>query len=461
MAATKFVSSGILLFLDQMVFAGGNWFYWIVVSFLSTLSDIGQTTTVYNLVILASTLTQLGFEYPLLKRASIPDVRIFGTTLLIVLLTTMPAIPILVFLLNNVYEGSFQRFSLVAIASLIFIALAFVSHFLLLGVSAVKELLIIDTIGTGLKFVVGYVLTINGYGALGLLLSFLLQAIFVAIVCLILSIRRLGFRIGKIKYIKEVVREAISNLPSKLSWLILLNLSTVLLGVFSVPSPEIGIFYMALNVSFAVGSFVLSMAMMAIPHSSAAKRDLSSLSIRVGLSFTSPLIGALIVSPRYILSLLGAQYVPGDTTLLVLAVSIFPFSIMINGISKFNYSGQLQKLLLIGSIQVSCFIGAFLLLTPQYGIVGAALSVLIAYIASSVPVLCWSDDVLRIYIAKSGLAIFVGSAVGISLGLFGFYHLTEIIAILASISIISIMNIVFKNISPAEIKQLIRVTTRR
>jgi O-antigen/teichoic acid export membrane protein len=461
MATSKFVGSGVLLFLDQMVFAGGNWFYWIVISLLSTATEIGQTTTVYNLVALVATLTQLGLEYPLLKKCSTRDVRIFGTTLLIVLISTMPAIPILFFLLSDMYEGSFQRFIFTSIVLLIFIELAFVSHFALLGVSAVKSLLIIDTIGTALKFAVGYALTIAGYGALGLLLSFLLQAIFVAIICLVLSIRMFGFRIGKMRYTKEIVREAISNLPSKLSWLILLNLSTVLLAIFGVSSAEVGIFYMALNISFAIGSFVLSMAQMAIPHSSIAKRDLSFLSIRVGLSITAPLIGALIVSPGYILSFLGTQYISGDRTLIVLAVSIFPFSVMINGISKFNYSGQLRKLLLIGFIQVFCFILSFLLLIPQYGILGAAFSVLVAYTASSIPVIIWSEPALRMYIAKSGIAILLGSVLGSLLGSFVYGAGSEIIAIFSSISTILIMNIILKNTSPAEIKQLVKVLIRR
>jgi O-antigen/teichoic acid export membrane protein len=461
MAAGKFVSSGMLLFLDQMVFAGGNWFYWITISLLSSPSEIGQTTAVYNLVVLVAILTQLGLEYPILKKSSTDDFRIFGTSLLILLVTTTPAVPVLFFLLNNINEGGFQNFVFIAIGLLIFIELAFVSRFILLGVFAVKNVFIIDTIGTGIKFAVGYVLAINGYGAYGLLFSFLLQALFVAMVCLIFSTRMFGFRIGKIKYVKEIVREAISNLPSKMSLLVLFNLGTVLLAVLGIPSSEIGIFYMALNISFAVGSFVLSMAQMAIPHSSVLGRDLSSVSVRVGLSFTAPLIGALIVSPKYILSLIGPQYLPGDTTLIVLAVSIFPYSIMINGISKFNYSGELRKLLLIGSIQILSFLAAFLLLVPQYGILGTAFSILIAYTASSIPVLIWSEGALKMYIAKIGIAVVAGSAPGFLLNSLVYNELGDILGIFVSIIIILIMNIVLKNTSLVEIKQLIKIIVKK
>jgi O-antigen/teichoic acid export membrane protein len=460
MAVSKYVSSGLLLFLDQMVFAGGNWFYWITISILSTPSEIGQTTAVYNLVLLVAVITQLGLEYPVLKRSS-TDTRILGTSLLIVLITTTSAIPLLFFMMDTMYEGSFRKFVTIATASLIFIALAFVSHFTLLGLSAVKNILIIDTVGTAIKFVAGYVLTINGYGTYGLLLSFLFQAVFVAIICLILTIRIFGFRIGNLKYVWEIVREAAYNMPSKLSWLILLNLGTVLLAVFGVPSSEIGIFYIALNISFAVGSFVLSMAQMAVPHSSIAKRDLSTVSIRIGLSFTAPLIGALIVSPKYILSLVGAQYVLADTTLIVLAISIFPFSVMINGISKLNYSSQLRKLLLIGSIQILSFVAFFVFLIPQFGILGAAFSILIAYTASCIPLIIWSEHALRMYIAKSGVAILTGSTVGFLLGSLGYHESSDITAILASACTILIMTIALKNISPAEMKQMIKILIKK
>ena len=461
MVVSKFVSSGILLFLDQIVFAGGNWLYWIVISFLSTPSEIGQTTAVFNLIVLVAIVAQLGLEYPILKKSSTNDFRIFGTVLIIVLITTMPAIPILFFVLNNMYEGSFQNFIFIAIILLILVQLSFVSHFVLLGLSAVKSILIIDTISTAIKFSVGYVLTINGYGAFGLLLSFLLQVLFIAVICFILSTRIFGFSIGKLKYVKEIVREAISNMPSKLSWMVLLSLSPALLAMFGISTTEIGIFYMALNISFAVGSFVLSMAQMAVPHSTVSRKDLSLLSLRVGLSFASPLIGALIVSPRTILSLIGTQYLPADGILIVLAVSIFPFSIMINGITKFNYSGELTKLLLIGFIQILSFLAVFLFLTPKYGILGAAFSVLIAYSASSVPVIIWSERALKKYVANFGLAILVGSLVGFLLGSLSYDGPSHIIAIFTSISIILVMNIVLKNTLPTEIKQLLKILPKR
>ena len=71
MSVNKFVSPAVILFIDQLVVAAGGWLYWIVLTKIVSTSVVGQVTTAFSFVILASTLIQLGLEYPLLKRASI------------------------------------------------------------------------------------------------------------------------------------------------------------------------------------------------------------------------------------------------------------------------------------------------------------------------------------------------------------------------------------------------------
>src|ERR671939_1005497 len=82
----KFAGSGILLFLDQLLVAIANWVYWVLISKINSTSEIGQATTIYSLALLVTTITQLGLEYPLLKRSSAShnDQRqIVGTALVI------------------------------------------------------------------------------------------------------------------------------------------------------------------------------------------------------------------------------------------------------------------------------------------------------------------------------------------------------------------------------------------
>ena len=62
----RFVGQAMLLFLDQILVAITNWLYWLLISRFTVTSEIGQATSVYSLVLLISTLAQVGLEYPLL-----------------------------------------------------------------------------------------------------------------------------------------------------------------------------------------------------------------------------------------------------------------------------------------------------------------------------------------------------------------------------------------------------------
>ena len=62
-ASNRFVSLGVIFFIDQILVAAGNWLYWLIISKITTSSEIGQATMISSLVLLITTLTQLGLEY--------------------------------------------------------------------------------------------------------------------------------------------------------------------------------------------------------------------------------------------------------------------------------------------------------------------------------------------------------------------------------------------------------------
>ena len=65
--SSDFVTPGFLLFLDNLVVSIAGWIYWVVISKLTSASELGLAVTVYSLVLLVTTIIQLGLEYPLLK----------------------------------------------------------------------------------------------------------------------------------------------------------------------------------------------------------------------------------------------------------------------------------------------------------------------------------------------------------------------------------------------------------
>jgi O-antigen/teichoic acid export membrane protein len=292
-------------------------------------------------------------------------------------------------------------------------------------------------------------------------MSFLVQSILVGSYALaVVRKSSFGSKWGGTKYAKEITKDGFVNTPAKLSRTLIFSLSVVLLGTFGISSSEIGIFYVTLMISLVVGGMALSIAYMAIPASAASKTDLSLGSIRLSLSLTVPIIAALIVAPKYILSLIGAQYTSAETILLILSLGILPYSIVMNTITKFNNLGNSRKLISIGVIQILAFVVSFFLLVPHYGTLGAAFSILIAFVASSIPSIIWSERTLVRYVSSSCVALITGVTAGyISALIFGRIHPLGIImiSIFASLAVIFAL----KNTSASEIRQLVKSIVKK
>jgi len=457
MAVNKIISSGFLVFLDQLVFGVTGWIYWLIISKYVSPFEIGQSTAVYSLILLFSALTQLGLQYPMLNRSSAERSQILASVLIIELAVTLAIIPIVVYFFYNVYPVSLQGFSLMGIGILIFLSVGFVAHFVLLGISEAKKVLIIDTIGTIIKFVTGLILVVTGFGTWGILLSFLIQAIVIGCITLALAVKIFGFKLQNMNYLIKIMRDGLVNVPSQLSGLLIFSLSVVLLASFAVPSSDIGIFYIALMISFIVGTFASSMALMILPSSSVSKVDLSTVTTRIGISLTAPLIAALMSSPKLILSIFGTEYLSGALILVVLSIAILPFSIMINAISKFNFKDDPKKLILVGSAQLLTFLITFYFLVPNYGTLGAAFSILIAFVASCIPSIVWSDRILIRYIINTCIAILVGWVVGFGISsVIGGGIFIQIASVLSAVTVTFAIILGLRNTSRNEITQLIK-----
>jgi O-antigen/teichoic acid export membrane protein len=250
-------------------------------------------------------------------------------------------------------------------------------------------------------------------------------------------------------------------MPSILSKTVIGSLSVVLLASYGIVSSEIGVFYIALMISIIAGGLVSSTAYMVIPASSISQTDLTSGSIRIGISFTAPIVSLLLAAPSFLLSLIGPGYASGQTVLLVLAIGILPFAILTNSISRFNYLGMSKKLLCIGSLQMITFIVGFIFLVPQFSIEGAALSIFLSYSISCIPALIWSEKVLLRYLANACFAVLCGWGASNIFGLMipeGIVN--ELIEVLTSIIVTLVIIFLLKNTSITEVKTLIKTVVK-
>src|SRR5918995_2593679 len=174
----KFIGQGMLLFIDQILISVTNWLYWIIISRLASTSEIGQATSIYSLVLLIATVSQIGLEYPLLKKSSLPRSQILGTALAIELIMTSGSIAAVIFLANtDMYHASLGQYVLVAIALLVLMPISFVGRFALLGISNARTVLVFDIAATSAKFLVAYILLSMGFGAFGILFSFMIASL--------------------------------------------------------------------------------------------------------------------------------------------------------------------------------------------------------------------------------------------------------------------------------------------
>ena len=239
MSVKKFMSSSIILFLDSLVVAAGGWFFWVVVSKIATVSEVGQATTVFSLVSVVNALAQLGLEYPILRDSSIERDRILASGLILEILITLAIMPVMIFALVALYGGTFIW---IAVLLLLFSSVGFISRFVLLGISRAKAIFIIDSIGTIVKFVVGYSLVSAGLGASGILISFLSLSIVVSSIALWLAKSVFEFKLGDIQFFRNFIVRGLVNTPAKLSGVLIFSLSVVLLAAFGTSPSDIAAF---------------------------------------------------------------------------------------------------------------------------------------------------------------------------------------------------------------------------
>ena len=453
MSINKFVNPGFFLSVDLFLVSLINWIYWLVISTLISPTEVGKATSVYSFVLLISAITMLGLEYSLVKKSSSLRSHILGTSIIMELILTAISIPFLFYFINNLYGGSLSSLAFIAIGILIFYSQRYIMRFALLGNSDAISVLKINLIGVVLQLATGYILVYMGYGATGILISFLLHFILVTILSFLVA--RKSFELNlDLRYAKVLIKDALLNTPNSLSKTVIYTLSVVLLASIGINQADVGRYYIALMVSIIAGGFAGNIAFMVIPASTHSRKDLSSDSTRLGLSITAPLIVALMVAPASILSVIGPEYASAAPVLLVLAIAIFPYVIVINAISKFNNLGKSKKIVSLGTIQLVAFLLTFFLLVPEYGTLGAAFSILTASVASAIPSLIWSESRLLRYVVKSCISIIAGLTFGYLAG-FWLFSISPALVILSSVTVTLLLVFMLKVTSTKEMSLMV------
>jgi len=417
--------------------------------------EIGKATSVYSFVILISAITTLGLEYSLVKKSSSLRSHVLGTSIVIELSIIAASIPLILFFVKSLYEGSLSSFAFLAVGLLIFYSQRNIMRFILLGNRDATSILRINLTGSVIQLVTGYVLVYMGFGAAGILASFLLQFIIVTVLSFIVARKSFEFRINDLRYAKAILMDALANTPNSLSKVVIYSLSVVLLASIGINQSDVGTYYIALMISLIAGGFAGNIALMVIPASSLARSDLSVDSTRLGLSFTAPLVAALMVAPGPILGIIGPEYAEAGQLLLVLAVAIIPYVIVVNAISRFNNLGKTRKIISLGTIQLVVFLVLFFSLTPYYGTMGSALAILMASVAAAIPAMMWSERLLFRYVFLSCMSLTVGLVIGYMVTLLMQSNISSAVSIASAIAVTMSMILLLRVTSANEISLMV------
>ena len=454
MSNNAFVRTGSVLFIGSMIVSVVNWFFWLVMAQFLLASEIGHATTIISLAILISALSQLGLEYPLVKKASTMRDSIFLAGLLITFLITLASLPFLFYFMSSVQGGAIQDFTIIAVILILIPPPFFVSRILLQGILEVKSIFVIDVIAIGLKFLLSYILVIEGFGILGILFGFLGGTVFSASSLMIIARTKFSFKIPGICQFKEILKEGLINVPTKVTRVIIFSYSVILLAWYGIDESSIGTYYIALMMTIVASSFAANIAFMAIPSSTKSRKDLSAASNRLGISITAPIIAMLLVAPGPILSLIGDEYTLAENEFFVLSLAILPFIIVINSITSLNNQNRFKELVILGLVQVTVFTISFALIVPELETLGAAISILLSILVTAILAIIW----IRIFSLKHLINTIISIGGGWIIG-FSLVSLTEIhIGFVMFMSLLGCITFIFafKNLTFIEIKQIIK-----
>jgi O-antigen/teichoic acid export membrane protein len=299
---------------------------------------------------------------------------------------------------------------------------------------------------------------LNNFGATGILMSFLTNVLVLTVLYFVLLKRKLNFTLGDKKYFVDFIRDALINTPPLLTRSLLFYFSVVLLAFHGINESDIGLYYISMMLSIIAGGFASNTALMLMPSSLVVNKNLSVEGLRISFALTAPIISVLLSEPERILGIIGQQFVQASDLLIIFSLSIIPFVIVTNSISNFNNLNQSKKIMMIGMIQLSVFLISFFILVPSYGVTGGAYSIFISMIISAIFSIIWYGSSILKNISFSCLSIFVVFVLISILNSITEIHL--VYSTLIALVITLVLNVLFKNITIFELKEIFYIVTR-
>ncbi len=374
--------SGFWIYLASLANTALGFVFWLVISSITGPSTVGNVSAVTSLAILLSSMFSMGLPVGMIKwigqyREAMDEVRgYFWTSLIsLLLLYSLPSS-----LLASA-SALGLRFSNYGPSELMMVSILLVPTISSLYISLFTGLL--DTFpyflsivaGSVLKLITGVYLVSRGYGWMGAAVGYLMLNLTLDIAGSLYAIRKVGYPKISLVYLRNCLK---AGIPSWLPNMILIvgqQFAVILLFGYSGAYTS-GLFYIAMVLSgfiVGVGSSILS-AMLPYLSGSEEKEEAAFRSLRISLALTLPLVGAILIFPDRVLSLLGSSYSLAWPELVILTISN-TLSLAVSTVVNLLYSRDMfTKVLGLGLSTSVPRLVSYVLLAPVMGSLGMAIS---------------------------------------------------------------------------------------
>lgn len=368
--------AGFYRVLGGLFRSGSGWVFWLIVSKLASTSEVGFAATMLSLVTLVSGLLAFGFEFGMLKDTARSS-KLFYTLMIFEMLIHAAAIPIIFLVGISLYETNLE--TLVPMGILVFILLGvnFVTHNILWGKLQTRVVMVWELIATGARF--GMLGLLFELDANGVLFAFAIQYIIFGVV---------GFWIIKSRYrlikpafgiLRSQIRNSFSNVPTKYARILRFLFSVVLVAAIVSNPGEVAAFFIVIVTSQAMIGIARNFSSMFLPASQKYSQDMFFDGFRFSLGSLVPVIAVIVSAPHFYLEIINPEYVIATNSLILLCFAVIPAALLNNMIFKLNLKNDNKTLMKVGLVEVLTLISSMLVLTYAYGIVGAAISILISF----------------------------------------------------------------------------------
>jgi O-antigen/teichoic acid export membrane protein len=390
----------VYLFIQVTISAISAYFFWLIMTQLTSSVVIGTLSTLISITEILTSFASFGIPNSIQRflGKTFSEGNKENSKMYIIVSLFIITIGIITSTLFLLVGGTF--FGLLEIDSNLQLILVFVvaSKTVQLFLSSVvistlktAVLARVNMLSSCIKIVLSVFIVLEGAGAFGLAISYLLvdsilSSILLALVVINLlntvSVKEVKSTISFTTASKEIVIAGMTNWVPILVSSIGFQLGTVVLFGYK-GSSDAAIYFLTLNIVNGIlfsSVAIFTIALPALSSMQDGRKRLAWQTIRWSSLISMPLSASLFFYSQDIMSLFGENYSKGELSLQILLLSVIP-TIVGDGISNLVFSyGNYKQSLAIHLASNLPRIPLYIALIPTYGVIGGAFSFVIGSI---------------------------------------------------------------------------------